>query len=82
MLIYMMYHESICNKYMFRYFGVKSDRLSLCPQSPWIDHLFAKTSLDMILDTPVKNGHTTGLDGLWAGVPTVTLGGGKTMPSR
>ena len=33
-------------------------------------------------DTVVKNGHTTGLDGVWAGVPTVSLAGGDTMPAR
>jgi predicted O-linked N-acetylglucosamine transferase (SPINDLY family) len=54
----------------------------LTPQAPWIDHLITKTSIDMILDTPSKNGHTTGLDGLWAGVPTVSLGGGRMMEQR
>lgn len=38
------------------------------------DHLHSKTALDLVLDTTAKNGHTTGLDAVWAGVPTVTLG--------
>lgn len=62
--------------------GVTPDRLVLSPQAPWVDHLQAKTALDMILDTSSKNGHTTGLDGIWAGVPTMVLGGGATMPAR
>jgi hypothetical protein len=34
------------------------------------------------LDTPAKNAHTTGLDGIFAGIPTVTLAGGGTAESR
>ncbi len=64
------------------YFGVDPSRLVMSPQAPWIDHLTTKTALDMILDTPSKNGHTTGLDGIWAGIPTVTLGGGRHMEQR
>lgn len=45
---------------MFRMFGVDESRVVLMPQAPWIDHLTTKTSVDMILDTPTKNGHTTG----------------------
>ena len=32
--------------------------------------------MDLSLDTTRKNGHTTLLDGMWAGVPTVYLDGG------
>ena len=28
---------------------------------------------DVCLDTPLCNGHTTGMDVLWAGIPMVTL---------
>lgn len=63
-------------------FGNQGDSLAYAPQQPWIYHLRSKTALDMILDTRLKNGHTTGLDGLWAGVPTVTLGGMKEMGKR
>ena len=62
--------------------SVKPDRLALSPQQPWVDHVTSKTAFDMLLDTSSKNGHTTGLDGIWAGVPTVALGGGATMPAR
>ena len=62
--------------------GIKPDRIPLSPQAPWIDHVNTKTAIDMFLDTGTKNGHTTGLDSVWAGVPTVVLGGGATMPAR
>ena len=62
--------------------GIKKDRVVLAPQAPWVDHIYAKTAIDMILDTSSKNGHTTGLDGIWAGVPSIVLGGGATMPAR
>lgn len=43
-----------------RMFGVPTSRMVLTPQAPWIDHLLTKTAIDMVLDTPSKNGHTTG----------------------
>ena len=64
------------------YFGKQGDSLAYGKQLPWIYHLKSKTALDMILDTRLKNGHTTGLDGLWAGVPTVTFGGMTEMGKR
>ena len=30
---------------------------------------------DVCLDTPICNGHTTGMDVLWAGTPMVTMPG-------
>ncbi len=56
--------------------------VGVAPQAPWIDHLYVKTSADMLLDTRAKNGHTTGLDGIWAGVPTMSLAGGLHMSTR
>jgi protein O-GlcNAc transferase len=35
-----------------------------------------------ILDTRVYNGHTMGVDALWAGVPIVTRGDDKEMSGR
>ena len=63
-------------------FGNQAGRLAYAEKIPWVYHLQSKTALDMILDTRLKNGHTTGLDGLWAGVPTVTLGGMADMGKR
>ena len=57
-----------------RYYGIMPGRLINSPQKPWLDHLYSKTALDLVLDTSAKNGHTTGLDGVWAGVPTATIG--------
>lgn len=33
---------------------------------------------DVCLDTPLCNGHTTGMDVLWAGTPMVTMPGENT----
>ena len=55
--------------------GIAGDRLAKAAQQPWINHLYSKTAFDLLLDTTSKNGHTTGLDGAWAGVPTVTMVG-------
>ena len=57
-----------------RYHGVSPHRLISSPQKAWLDHLYTKTALDFLLDTSAKNGHTTGLDGVWAGIPTATIG--------
>lgn len=62
--------------------GIAYDRIVNIPQANWIDHIYRKTAVDMFLDTTSKNGHTTGLDGIWAGVPTIALAGGATMPKR
>jgi predicted O-linked N-acetylglucosamine transferase (SPINDLY family) len=48
---------------------------------PKIEHLKRLTLADVYLDTLVYNGHTTGSDVLWAGVPMVTIQG-DTFPSR
>ena len=63
------------------YHGVQADRLAFTKQQPWIEHLYMKTSYDLLLDTITKGGHTTGLDGYWAGVPTITVPG-SNMPAR
>ncbi len=43
------------------------------PVMPKIEHLKRLTLADLYLDTMVYNGHTTGSDVLWAGVPMVTI---------
>lgn len=43
---------------------------------PWVCVLISRSVLsqvDLVLDTLVKNGHTTSLDALWGAVPVVTL---------
>jgi Glycosyl transferase family 41 len=44
-------------------------------QSSWIEHIRLKMAADIVLDTVVKNGHTSSADALWAGVPVVSLAG-------
>lgn len=40
------------------------------------DHLARLRLADLMLDTRIYNGHATGSDALWAGVPVITLEGG------
>ena len=40
--------------------GISRPRIRLSTVFPWINHLHAKTAFDLILDTVVKSGHTTG----------------------
>lgn len=49
--------------------------------SPKSEHLVRLRLADLYLDTTVYNGHTTGSDVLWAGVPMVTMAG-TAWPSR
>ena len=39
------------------------------------EHVRRGQLADVCLDTPICNGHTTGMDVLWAGTPMVTLPG-------
>ena len=45
------------------------------------EHVRRGQLADVCLDTPLCNGHTTGMDVLWAGTPMVTLSG-ETLASR
>jgi len=45
------------------------------------EHVRRGQLVDVCLDTPLCNGHTTGMDVLWAGTPMVTLAG-ETLASR
>ena len=45
------------------------------------EHVRRGQLADVCLDTPLCNGHTTGMDVLWAGVPMVTLPA-DTLASR
>ena len=45
------------------------------------EHVRRGQLVDVCLDTPLCNGHTTGMDVLWAGTPMVTLPG-ETLASR
>jgi protein O-GlcNAc transferase len=43
------------------------------------EHVRRGQLADVCLDTPLCNGHTTGMDVLWAGTPMVTLPGEMTF---
>ena len=45
------------------------------------EHVRRGQLADVCLDTPLCNGHSTGMDVLWAGTPMVTLPG-DTLASR
>lgn len=53
--------------------GLPADRLIFSPVAPKEEHVRRGQLADVCLDTPLCNGHTTGMDVLWAGCPMVTL---------
>ncbi|MFM2119872.1 MAG: hypothetical protein RL722_1340, partial [Pseudomonadota bacterium] len=55
--------------------GVDPARLVFAPVMDKARHLERLGLADLVLDTPVYNGHTTVSDALWAGVPVLGLGG-------
>ncbi len=55
--------------------AVLDNRVSFVPFQSRADYLATFADIDIALDTFPYNGHTTGLDGLWMGVPTVTFAG-------
>jgi hypothetical protein len=57
--------------------GVHPSRLMFTPQTEWINHTWRKSAADLVLDTSLKNGHTTVADALWAGVPIVSISGNR-----
>lgn len=59
----------------FARFDVPADRLDLVPHRPRRDYLQLHARIDINLDPWPYNGHTTLLDGLWMGVPAITLEG-------
>ncbi len=56
--------------------GVPPERLRLVGRLPRRQYLDFYHTADIALDTFPYNGHTTTLDALWMGVPTVSLAGG------
>lgn len=54
-------------------FGLSADRIVFSSVAPKEEHVRRGQLADVCLDTPLCNGHTTGMDVLWAGCPMVTL---------
>lgn len=52
--------------------GMNAERIGFVPYRPRAEYLLAYHDIDIGLDTFPYNGHTTSLDSLWMGVPTVT----------
>jgi protein O-GlcNAc transferase len=61
--------------------GLSQGRIVFSPVAPKEEHVRRGQLADVCLDTPLCNGHTTGMDVLWAGTPMVTLPG-ETLASR
>ena len=62
--------------------GISGRRIVPLAQAGWIEHLYVKSSIDLVLDTVSKNGHTTGLDGIWAGIPSLSFSNGVSSSAR
>jgi len=61
--------------------GITSGRILFSNVAAKEEHVRRGQLADVCLDTPLCNGHTTGMDVLWAGTPMVTLPG-ETLASR
>lgn len=61
--------------------GVAPDRIDFCGELPYYKHLERLGQVDLALDSFPFNGGMTTLEGLWMGVPIVTLTG-QTCVSR
>ncbi|AWP12261.1 O-GlcNAc transferase variant 1 [Scophthalmus maximus] len=61
--------------------GLPGSRIIFSPVAPKEEHVRRGQLADVCLDTPLCNGHTTGMDVLWAGTPMVTMPG-ETLASR
>uniref|UniRef100_S4RUA6 UDP-N-acetylglucosamine--peptide N-acetylglucosaminyltransferase 110 kDa subunit n=1 Tax=Petromyzon marinus TaxID=7757 RepID=S4RUA6_PETMA len=61
--------------------GLAANRVVFSPVAPKEEHVRRGQLADVCLDTPLCNGHTTGMDVLWAGTPMVTLPA-ETLASR
>jgi len=61
--------------------GIEANRVEFFDRARRTPYFQAYAQIDIALDTFPYNGHTTTLDGLWMGVPVVTLVG-KTVVGR
>ncbi|CAH1267037.1 UDP-N-acetylglucosamine--peptide N-acetylglucosaminyltransferase 110 kDa subunit-like isoform X2 [Branchiostoma lanceolatum] len=61
--------------------GLSPGRIIFSHVAPKEEHVRRGQLADVCLDSPLCNGHTTGMDVLWAGTPMITLPG-ETLASR
>jgi protein O-GlcNAc transferase len=59
----------------FERLGIGPNRIEICGWRPLADHLSLYNQVDVALDTYPFNGCVTTLEGLWMGVPILTLTG-------
>ena len=62
--------------------GLPANKIIFSPVAPKEEHVRRGQLADVCLDTPLCNGHTTGMDVLWAGTPMVTQPGKKLFSYR
>ena len=62
--------------------GLPSGRILFSNVAAKEEHVRRGQLADVCLDTPLCNGHTTGMDVLWAGTPMVTLPGKWSRPNE
>jgi len=65
--------EKHVHDWIKRHHGLDKSRIIFSPVAPKEEHVRRGQVADVCLDTPLCNGHTTGMDVLWAGCPMVTL---------
>ncbi|MFC1760929.1 hypothetical protein ACFL6U_02485 [Planctomycetota bacterium] len=65
----------------FEQWGISVQRLDFVGESPYYEHLEQMGQVDMALDAFPFNGAATTFEGLWMGVPILTLCG-ETCPAR
>ena len=61
--------------------GIPASRIIMSNVAAKEEHVRRGQLADLVLDTPLCNGHTTGMDVLWAGTPMVTMAL-ETLASR
>jgi len=76
--------EGIKEEYIsqFEQFGIDRRRLEICGWKSPVEHLRTFGRVDIALDTYPFNGCVTTLEGLWMGVPIVSLVGNTSLLSR
>ena len=77
--------DELLSKYYFDLFercGVARDRVEIHNWKPRVEHLQLYGEVDIVLDTFPVNGAMTMLEGLWMGVPAVSLIGKYSFLAR
>lgn len=77
------YSDFLANRLKeINFHGATNEQVVLLEGLPWDQHIMVKSGLDLYLDTLIKNGHTTTVDAMWAGLPIIGLEGRKAVGTR